>query len=46
MVYLLNAVNSHVSATGVRRRVGDRQSIRGLVPPRVEEYIKKEALYR
>jgi nicotinate-nucleotide adenylyltransferase len=45
-VYLLDAVSSHVSATAVRKRLGDRRSIRGLVPRGVEDYIKKQALYR
>lgn len=45
-VYLLDAVSSEVSATEVRRRVHRGQSIHGLVSPRVEEYIGKQALYR
>lgn len=45
-VYLLDTVNSHVSSTEVRRRLHRRQSIHGLVPARVEEYIFKQALYR
>ena len=45
-VYLLDAVSSDVSATEVRRRVRRGQSIHGLVSPRVEEYIGKQALYR
>jgi nicotinate-nucleotide adenylyltransferase len=45
-IHLLNAVSNHVSATGVRRRLEDRRSIRGLVPRGVEDYIKKQALYR
>jgi len=44
-VYVLEAVASHVSATDVRRRVEQGQSVHGLVPPRVEEYITKQALY-
>ena len=44
-VYILETVASHVSATDVRRRVELAQSIRGLVPPRVEEYISKQTLY-
>ncbi|HYL09521.1 MAG TPA: nicotinate-nucleotide adenylyltransferase [Candidatus Acidoferrales bacterium] len=45
-VYLLDTVSSEVSATEVRQRVHAGQSIHGLVSPRVEEYIGKQALYR
>ena len=45
-VYVLETVASHVSATDVRQRAERGQSLRGLVPPRVEEYINKQALYR
>ncbi len=44
-VYVLETVASHVSATDVRRRVEHGQSVHGLVPPGVEEYITKQALY-
>ena len=46
VVYVLDTVSSHVSATDVRHRLDRNQSIHGLVPPRVEEYINKKALYR
>jgi nicotinate-nucleotide adenylyltransferase len=45
-IYLLDTVSSHVSATEVRHRLDGNEPIRGLVPPRVEEYITKQALYR
>ncbi len=45
-VYLLDSVSSEVSATDIRRRARDRQSIHGLVSARVEEYILKQGLYR
>jgi nicotinate-nucleotide adenylyltransferase len=45
-VFLLDSVESRVSATEVRRRLEHGRSIHGLVPPRVEEYIIKQALYR
>lgn len=45
-VHLLTTVNSHISSTEIRRRVADGQSIHGLVPARVEEYILRQALYR
>lgn len=44
-VHLLDSISSHVSATEVRRRRHKRQSIHGLVPARVEEYILRQALY-
>lgn len=46
VVYVLDSVSSDVSATGVRHRLDRNTSIHGLVPPRVEEYISKKALYR
>lgn len=45
-VHLLDSVKSRVSATEVRHRLEHGRGIRGLVPPRVEEYIIKQALYR
>ena len=46
VVHLLPTVASHVSSTEVRQRLARRQSIHGLVPPRVEDYILGQALYR
>jgi nicotinate-nucleotide adenylyltransferase len=45
-VYVLDTVSSRVSATKVRECLERNESIRGLVPQRVEEYITKQALYR
>jgi len=45
-VHLLTTVSSHVSSTEVRERLRRKQTVRGLVPPRVEEYILGQALYR
>jgi nicotinate-nucleotide adenylyltransferase len=45
-VHPLTTVSSHVSATEIRRRLRTGEPISGLVPPRVEEYIQKQALYR
>jgi len=45
-VYLLENVSNEVSATEIRKKVSRGQSIHGLVPPRVEEYILKQGLYR
>ncbi len=44
-VHLLDTVASHVSSSEVRRRRHRRQSIHGLVPVRVEEYILRQGLY-
>lgn len=44
-IYLLDTVASPVSATQVRKRLDRGQSVHGLVPARVEEYITKQALY-
>ena len=44
-VYLLDTVASQVSATDVRQRAERGKSLHGLVPPSVEEYITKQALY-
>lgn len=44
-VHLLDTVSSHVSSTEIRRRRHRRQSIHGLVPVLVEEYILRQALY-
>ena len=46
VVHLLTTVASHVSSTEVRQRLARHQSIHGLVPPRVEDYILGQALYR
>jgi nicotinate-nucleotide adenylyltransferase len=45
-VHLLTTVSSHISSTEVRHRLERRQSVHGLVPARVEEYILRQALYR
>lgn len=45
-IYVLDSVSSYVSATEVRGRLDRGQPIHTLVPPRVEEYITKQALYR
>ena len=34
-----------ISSSGLRERIKEGKSIRGLVPDKVEEYIKKECLY-
>jgi nicotinate-nucleotide adenylyltransferase len=44
-VYLLDTVDSDISATAVRHRLDRGRSILGLVPASVEEYIKKQAIY-
>jgi len=46
VIHLLSTVSSNVSSTEIRRCRHRNESIRALVPPRVEEYILKQALYR
>jgi nicotinate-nucleotide adenylyltransferase len=45
-VHILDTVRSHVSSTEIRRRRQRGQSIHGLVPMRVEDYILQQGLYR
>lgn len=45
-IHLLTTVNSYVSSTEVRERLQQKKNIHSLVPPRVEEYILGQALYR
>lgn len=45
VAHMLRAVSSEVSSTEIRIRRKQSQSIRGLVPAAVEDYIKKQALY-
>lgn len=44
-IYLLDTLRSHVSSSDIRRRRHRGESIHGLVPARVEEYIQRQALY-
>lgn len=46
VIHLLTTVASHVSSTEIRERREKGESIHGLVPARVEEYIVGQALYR
>ena len=46
LVHMLPTVSSHISSTEIRQRRKKGQSIHGLVPPLVEEYILEQALYR
>jgi nicotinate-nucleotide adenylyltransferase len=45
-VHLLENVHQPVSATAIREAVVAKQSLRKFVEPAVEEYIRKEGLYR
>jgi nicotinate-nucleotide adenylyltransferase len=45
-IHLLTTVSSHISSTEIRDRLEKRESVRGLVPEHVEEYIQGQALYR
>src|SRR6185295_1523933 len=44
-IYLTSYVNSSVSSTEIRQRARNGETIEGLVPPRVGQYIKKYGLY-
>lgn len=46
IVHLLPSVASNVSSTDIRRRCERGASIHTLVPPAVEDYIQRQALYR
>jgi nicotinate-nucleotide adenylyltransferase len=45
-LYVLRGVKSPIASRNIREAVRRRQSITGLVPPLVEQYILKEGLYR
>jgi nicotinate-nucleotide adenylyltransferase len=45
-IYLTGYVNNNASSTEIRRKVRGGESIVGLVPPRVADYIEKYELYR
>ena len=45
-IYLTNYVNNSASSTEIKERARNGESIEGLVPPRVGQYIKKHELYR
>jgi len=45
-VHLISSVHVDISSTEIRRRAARGLSIRGLVPPLVEDYICKQSLYR
>jgi nicotinate-nucleotide adenylyltransferase len=45
-VYVTDSVNSDISSTEIRARIGRGESIDGLVPPLVADYITKYELYR
>jgi len=45
-LHILPGVEVPVASTGLRRAIQQKQSIQGLVPPLVEQYIMKEGLYR
>ncbi|MGD9905457.1 MAG: nicotinate-nucleotide adenylyltransferase [Vicinamibacterales bacterium] len=44
-VILLEATTPDVSSTAIRGRAAQGYSLAGLVPPRVEQYIRRHALY-
>jgi nicotinate-nucleotide adenylyltransferase len=45
-LYILPHVEVPVASTGLREAIRQKQSITGIVPPMVEQYILKEGLYR
>jgi len=45
-LHILRGVKSPIASRNIRQAVRRRQSITGLVPPLVEQYILKEGLYR
>lgn len=45
-IYLTGCVNTGVSSTEIRQKVRDGESIQGMVPARVADYIRKYELYR
>lgn len=45
-LHLLDNVNQNISATAIRQALGGGRPIRKFVPESVEEYIKKEGLYK
>jgi nicotinate-nucleotide adenylyltransferase len=45
-IFLVDAPTAAVSSTDIRRRVAERISIEGLVPPKVAAYIEAHGLYR
>ena len=45
-IYPLESVSKNISATDIRRRLKRNQIISGLVPRAVEDYIRKQDLYR
>ena len=45
-LHILPHVEVPVASTELRQAIRDKQSIKGMVPPMVEEYILKEGLYQ
>jgi len=45
-VFLTDYVNVDISASEIRQRIRDGETIDGLVPPSVAEYVEKYELYR
>jgi nicotinate-nucleotide adenylyltransferase len=45
LIILIDARTADVSSTAIRQRIGNRDSIVGMVPPPVEQYIEQHGLY-
>jgi len=46
VVHVLSGVRAAIASRDIRRAAASGRSLAGLVPPLVEEYIRKEGLYR
>ena len=44
-IFLLDAVTPDVSSSRIRRLLSEGGSVSGMLPPAVEEYVRKQALY-
>jgi nicotinic acid mononucleotide adenylyltransferase len=44
-IFLIDARTAEVSSTAIRRRLGDGQTIDGLVDPAVQQHIEQHGLY-
>jgi nicotinate-nucleotide adenylyltransferase len=44
-IFLVNTPTADVSSTEIRRRLDSGESVRGMIPPAVEEHIRQHGLY-
>ena len=45
LIYLMDCPTPDVSSTGIRARIREGRTITGLVPPAVDDYIRRHGLY-